>query len=179
MRIFVKTLIKIFLVAFAALALSACGSAKYYVYGEKASAVVGNGGMVLIERNAATRDGFSDCMQNWLAAHSYRFRVADGIADKADSPYLSYEGRWSWDLATYLRTAYISLYKDGRLMSRVRLQVPNNLNFSKFDSGEEKIDKMMSLLFFHECEGQNDVNVFRESADQRNVRRWDPAIDRD
>lgn len=151
---------KILLLCLLSCCLAACGNAKYYVRGQRAADVLQDQKTILIVENPATRDGFLSVLKKWLVSHSYQFTVVDEEKDVKRLPYLRYEGKWSWDMALYLRTAYVSLYSDTRLVGRCRLAVPNNLNPNKWDPADQKIENMMSLLFFHEePEG---VNVIYE-----------------
>lgn len=127
--------------------LTGCGSTKYYVKGEEGQTVLAEREVVVVE-NQATRSGFLSAITNWLDENNFSYSVTD--EKPVDKPYLRYEGKWSWDLTIYLRNGFISLYDNGRLRSRCRIEVPNNLNLSKFNKGEKKIENMMDLLFYHD-----------------------------
>ncbi len=141
--------------------LIGCGSTKYYVRGEQASKILKPEETLAIVENAQTRAGFLESIKNWLEENGFTYAVVSQRPTNA--PYLRYEGKWSWDLTIYLRHGFISLYSGNKMVSRCKIDVPNNLNLSKFDKGKDKIDIMMDLLFYHD--NKNNVNVVYEDGE--------------
>lgn len=138
--------------------LTGCGATKYYVRGEEASKSLNKNIPLVIVENTQTRSGFLESIKNWLEENGFEYTI---VSQKPKNiPYLRYEGKWSWDLTIYLRRGFISLYLDNKMASRCKIEVPNNLNLSKFDKGENKIDIMMDLLFYHD--NKNNVKVIYE-----------------
>ncbi|MBO4675478.1 MAG: hypothetical protein J5601_05300 [Elusimicrobiaceae bacterium] len=138
--------------------LMGCASTKYYVRGEQASKIVNPQEQLVIVENTQTRSSFLESIENWLDENGFSYTIVS--QRPTDVPYLRYEGRWSWDFTVFLSQGFISLYSGNKMVSRCKIDAPNNLNFSKFDKSENKIDIMMNLLFYHD--NKNNVNVVYE-----------------
>ncbi|NYZ69124.1 hypothetical protein H0A36_24190 [Endozoicomonas sp. SM1973] len=109
---------------------------------------------VCILKDEETRQGFLDVMVNWLEEKNYKPRVVHSRrqAYKCDW-YLSYYGKWSWDLAIYLSDAKIYAHNNSRRVGVSEYYVTAgawNANLAKHGSSEPRIRKMMNNLFFGE-----------------------------
>ena len=116
-----------------------------------------NAGIVIVKDND-TRNGFLETIERWLDNHNFEYVVvSDNSKHQLDKLTLEYVGRWSWDLALYLREARISAYHEGQRVGEVEFKAANSLNFNKFGNAEKRISYMMDALF-----GERSVNEINE-----------------
>jgi len=112
-------------------------------------------------------DGFVDYLQDDFQRHGISTEVI-GTQRPGNCEYvLSYTARRSWDLATYMSTAAISLTRNGRSIANVnwRLKGKGGLSLTKFKGTESKLDDIVDqLLAGYQAEPEND-SVFSANVD--------------
>jgi len=141
-----KTLWCVFLVVF----LAGCAGPKF-----SGSAIeTFNDAKIVIVKDNDTRNGFLEAMERWLDNHNFEYVVVpDNSKHQLDKLTLEYVGKWSWDLALYLREARISAYQEGQRVGEVEFRAANSLNLNKFGNAEKRISYMMDALL-----GESSVN---------------------
>ncbi|MBA1147115.1 hypothetical protein H0Z60_08570 [Ectothiorhodospiraceae bacterium WFHF3C12] len=103
---------------------------------------------VVVIRDDATKRGFLEAIEHWLAEHQYDYTVApDGSKHDLDKLTIEYVGYWKWDLAIYLSRAEIEMFHGGQRVGRVNYRAPNTLNTNKFGTGSDRVAYMMDVLF--------------------------------
>ncbi|MDR0646532.1 MAG: Sbal_3080 family lipoprotein [Elusimicrobiota bacterium] len=136
--------------------LTAC--TKYAVRGEQAAKFFQKDRVVYVVNNDATRDGFLNVMKDWLSKNQYRVKVINESTD-ISAPYLTYVGKWSWDLGIFLADSTIKIFSDGYERGASSIKVSNGFNLNKYGGTELKINNLMSLLFFHQMENGEKVKA--------------------
>ena len=124
--------------------MAGCASPKY-----SGSIMEGGGSAeIVIINDKETRAGFQEAMENWLKSNNYNYVVTpDNSEHVKDKINLEYIGLWSWDFAIFLADAHITAFHNGQKVGHVEYKASNNLNFSKWGSGEKRIWNMMDILF--------------------------------
>jgi len=103
---------------------------------------------IVIVNDKATRDGFEDRLEKWIADNDYKYVIVpDGSKHDLEKVTLEYVGHWGWDLALYLKQADINAYYKGQRIGEVNFKAPNTLNGNKFGDASERIGYMMDILF--------------------------------
>lgn len=126
------------------LLLTGCG--KFTVVNDPASGI-DKAPKVCIIKDPETREGFLQAMQSWLNKEGIANEVLMPGATSSDCEWvLRYYGKWSWDLALFLADAEITAFHDGKQVGRENLVV-GQWDAHKFEKGEDRIHKMMDMLF--------------------------------
>jgi hypothetical protein len=103
---------------------------------------------ILSINDEKTREGFQAAVEKWLSKNGKKYSVKpDYSKHEPDKITLEYEGKWSWDLALYLREAEIEAFYNGQRVSSVSFRAPNSLNTNKWGNAEERINLMLDVLF--------------------------------
>ena len=135
------------LMLIAVMALSGCAITHDY----KAVPNIKNAGTIKIIDNLATRKGFVTAMTSWLTANGYKYVILPQTNDMNQQGWvLSYEGKWSWNVAAYLSKAGIKAYKDGEELGSAEYDIQGGfgyINPTKFRCAKKIINKMMENLF--------------------------------
>jgi len=140
-------MIKASIAVFAVALLAGCAGPRYA--GTAISpTVLSSKPQVVVVQDAATREGFKETVEGWLKDEGYSFIVVpENTRHDHDKLTIEYVGKWSWDLALYLREAKIEGFHEGQRVGAVEFRSPNSLNFDKWGSGEGRIKYMLDVLF--------------------------------
>lgn len=123
--------------------VTACGAPRY-----TATPLKETYSDIVIVKDNETKAGFLDTMETWLGKKGYNYSVVkEGAARDHDKLVLEYEGKWGWDLALYLKRAYIKAFDGNSKVGSVNFDVPYTANPAKFGKGETRINYMMDVLF--------------------------------
>lgn len=103
---------------------------------------------VVLIKDAETRDGFRQTVENWLTKNNYQYTVEpEGTKHGLDKLTIEYVGEWKWDLALFLSSAKVEAFHKGQRVGEVTYKAPNNFNTNKFSKAEERIESMLEVLF--------------------------------
>jgi hypothetical protein len=93
-------------------------------------------------------DGFVEYLQDDFQRHGITTEVIGTQRPRQCEYILSYTARRSWDIATYMSTASVSLTRDGRSIASAnyRLKGKGGLALTKFKGTESKLDDIVDEL---------------------------------
>ena len=137
---------KIFLALLLTVAmLSGCGSHQISVIPLSADLEINK---ICIENNpVVTIQEFLPVVQDAFILNGIPHEVFNGNTAPEDcSAVARYYALRSWDLKTYLRTAYVHIYINNNKVAGIDYYHPNNLNTDKYDSVKEKISPPMNEM---------------------------------
>ena len=104
---------------------------------------------ITIVRDKETRQGFIQVMEDWLKNNRYDYKVQEetSLVDPQVLT-LTFEGKWGWDMTTFLANAFIDAQYQGKRVGRVHYYTPSwAVNSKKFAKAEDRIQMMMDALF--------------------------------
>lgn len=139
--------IRFLLVAIIVSLVSACAAPRY-TGTQISNDVIDKKPEVVIVKDEATKQGFLDTIEKWLAKNNYSYKVEkEGSRHELEKLTIEYVGHWKWDLALYLSEAKIEAFHQGQRVGEVDYRAPNSLNTNKFSNAEERIEYMLEVLF--------------------------------
>ena len=102
----------------------------------------------LIE-DSTVRESFREAYKNDLAQKGFTVRVLpQGAAIDSCSLTSTYEAHWRWDLAMYLVSADLRVYRNGQLDGEATYDAKGaGLNTDKFIDADEKLQELTNHLF--------------------------------
>lgn len=93
-------------------------------------------------------DDFVSVLQDGFSRHNIATVVVEESQMQASDVTLRYVARRSWDIAPYLSTAELRLWRDGKLIGSAdyRLRGGGGLSLNKWDSVKIKMDPVIDRL---------------------------------
>ena len=93
-------------------------------------------------------DGFVEYLQDDFQRHGITTEVIGTQRPRHCDYVLSYTARRSWDIATYMSTASVSLTRNGRSVASAnyRLKGKGGMSLTKFKGTESKLDDIVDQL---------------------------------
>ena len=93
-------------------------------------------------------DGFVEYLQDDFQRHGITTEVIGTQRPRHCEYVLSYTARRSWDIATYMSTASVSLTRNGRSVASAnyRLKGKGGMSLAKFKGTESKLDDIVDQL---------------------------------
>ena len=105
---------------------------------------------ICVINHPSTRDSFQTSLTRAIKRKGYKTEVVNQVQDFNCPMYVTYVGKWSWDLTTYMSYADIKVF-DGsnQQLGHAHYDATSKflVGFSKFINADDKINELVDELF--------------------------------
>ncbi len=146
---------RVFAILLFTLVMTGCGTNKGLVNLEQFDT---NSKTIVILEDEGTRDSVLPVITSWFEENGYSSTVVQSLQNVNPDDYIfSYKAKWSWDMASYMRTVEMHVKSNGETLGTLYFDAVNYGGMGKFGSAEERLRILLDVLFGKISREQGDL----------------------
>ena len=103
---------------------------------------------IIVVKDSATRDGVLREIEKWFFENGYDATVVDSLTQvKHENFVMTYNARWGWDIATYMRLVEMKIFKDQTVVGSLKFDSVEYGGIDKFGDAETRLKILLDVLF--------------------------------